>query len=118
MEADQDLRTEALLAHLEEIDQQILEITRHPLNRTQRVLRLSLFGIILVLLALLASTLERIGIGLVLPVWGVVAGFFSYGPLVRFFQRRKLEEERDRVLALYEEIGRRLESGQGDHERG
>jgi hypothetical protein len=118
METDQDLRTEALLAQLEEIDQQILEVTRHPLNRTQRVLRLALFGIILVLLALFSSTLERMGIGVALPVWAVVVGFLGYGPLIRFFQKRKLEGKRERVLTLYEEIGRRLGSGQGEPERG
>ena len=114
MIADQDLRTEALLGQLEEIDQQILDVTSNPLTRTQRVQRLGLFGFLLVLLALSANTLEAMGIGMALPAWALVVGFLSFGPLIRLFQKRKLERRRDRVLALYEEIGRRLGSGRED----
>lgn len=116
MDSDQDFRTKALVDQLDQIDQRILEVTGLPMTRTQRVLRLGMCGVFLILLALSASTLEQLWIGVALPVWALIVAFLSFGPLIRLFQRRKLERERDRVLALYEEIGRRLGTSQEDSE--
>ena len=60
------------------------------------------------LIAVSAPPLERMGVGLALPVSILMVGSISSGPLIRLFQRRRLEREKDRVLALYEEIDRRL----------
>jgi len=116
MESDHDLRARALLDQLNEIDQRILGVTGRTLTKTERILRLGLFGVFLILLALSASTLERLGIGLALPMSALIVGSLSSGPVIRLLQRRKLERERDRVLALYEQIDRRLGPSPGDSE--
>jgi len=114
MEPDQDLRAKALIDQLKEIDERILGVTGRPLTKTQRAFRLGLFGGFLILLALSAPPLERMGVGLVLPVSALMAVSLASGPLIRFLQRRRLERERDRVVALYEEIDRRLGPSPGD----
>ena len=116
MESDRDLRAKALIDQLNEIDQRIVEVTGRPLTNTERVVRLVLFGVLLILLALSASTLEQLGIGLALPVTALVVGGFLSGPLIGIFRKRKLERDRDRVLALYQEMDRRLRPSPGDPE--
>ena len=114
MKPDEDLRAKALIDQLNEIDMRILEVTHRPLTMTQRVFRLGVFGGVLILLAISAPPLARMGVGLALPVSVLMVGSLSSGPLIRFLQRRKLEWERDRVMALYEEIDRRLGSSPAD----
>ena len=114
MKLDQDLRAKALIDQLNEIDQRILGVSGRSLTRTERVFRLGLFGGFLILLAISAPPLERMGVGLALPVAALMAGSLSTGPLIRFLRRRRLERERDRVIALYEEIDRRLGPSPGD----
>ena len=106
MESDQDIRAKALLDQLNEIDQRILGVPGRRLTKIQRVVRLGLFGAVLILLALSQSRLEQLGIGMTLPVSALIVGSLSFGPLFRLFQRRMIKRERDRVLALYEEIDR------------
>ena len=76
--------------------------------------RLGLFGGFLILVAISTPPLERMGVGLALPVAALMAGSLSTGPLIRFLRRRRLERERDRAMALYEEIDRRLGPGPDD----
>ena len=111
METDQDIRAKALLDQLNEIDQRILCVREGHLNKKIRVLNTGIFGIFVVLLALSVSSLERAGVHLALPAGVLMVAFLGSGPLIRLFQTRKLERERDRVLALYEEIDRRLAPG-------
>ena len=114
MNLDRDLRAKALIDQLNEIDQQILGVSGRPLTRTERVFRLGLFGGFLILLAISAPPLEKMGVSLALPVAAVMAGSLGTRPLIRFLRRRRLERERDRIMALYEEIDRRLGPGPGD----
>ena len=114
MEPDHDIRTKALLDQLTEIDQRILESRGQNVSKKERILRTGLLGVFVVLLALSASNLESPGVSLAIPAAVLMVGSFSTGPLIRLFHRRKLERERDRVLALYDEIDRRVALGSGD----
>ena len=114
MTQDHDLRAEALMDQLNEIDERLLDVSGRPPTKTQRVFRLGLIGGFLILLAISAPPLEKMGVGLALPVAVLLAGSLGVGRFVQFLRMRRLERERDRVMALYEEIDRRLGLGPGD----
>lgn len=107
MEPDQDIRAKALLDQLNEIDQRILGVRGRPPTKIQRIVTLGFVGAVLILLALIQSRLEWSGLGMALPLSALIVGGLSVKTLFRFLQSRMLKRERDRVLALYEEIDRR-----------
>lgn len=107
MEPDQDIRAEALLGQLNEIDERIRFVKGRHLTIKQRVLHASIAGIFVILLALSVSDLARLGFLPAIPALGLVFLLFGSGPLIRHNQTRKLARERDRVLAFYEEIDRK-----------
>ncbi len=106
MEPDQDIRAEVLLGQLNEIDERIRFVKGRNLTLKQRVLHASVAGAFVILLALSVSDLARLGFLPAIPAVGLILLLFGSGPLIRRNQTRKLERERDRVLAFYEEIDR------------
>ena len=108
MKPGEDVRAQVLAHQLDEIDRRIQWWKRESLPMKHRLILSGTMGGMVVFLASKVSELEGVQNAITISLVGLIIAFPLYMQVIQIVQTRRLEREKDRILALYEEIDRRV----------